>query len=315
MDKVLVIIPDNNKGKFIAKGFSSAFKEFSYFVIEKKIYDLNLEEIQKIKPDIIFTFWSDVMQGNELEHFFENYENDETIYIHISELIADIPDSLKKKENNYCFSYDNKKKKYRIIPSILPKDYKNKFNGYRYALTFAGNPAIEQREEILSKLVYNFGVINIFCRSYDFYKSVDDIFRKGLLNEKYIDLYRESYRGYVEDQKSLSQIYSASKVNLDMPDETNKPVNYRCLEILASGGFVISPYNDVIITNFEDGKEIETYKNDSELIDKIRFYMTNTNIARLISSKGKKNTASNHSFYDRLKSILKVIYGKNSCSR
>lgn len=315
MDKVLVIIPDNNKGKFIAKGFASAFKEFSYFVIEKKIYDLNLDEITKIKPNIIFTFWSNIVQGNELEKFFENYKGAETINIHISELLSDIPEHLRKKEKNYCFSYDNKKKKFRIIPSILPKDYKIKFNGYRYALTFAGNPAIPQREEILSKLVYNFGVINIFCRSYDFYKSVDNIYRRGLLDDKYIDLYRESYRGYVEDQKSLSQIYSATKVNLDMPDETKKPVNYRCLEILAAGGFVISPYNDVIITNFEDGKEIETYKNDSELIDKIRFYMTNTNIARLISSKGKKNTVSNHSFYDRLKSMLKVIYGKDSCSR
>ena len=39
MDKVLVILSDNNKGKFISKGFSSSFKELSYFVYEKKIYD------------------------------------------------------------------------------------------------------------------------------------------------------------------------------------------------------------------------------------------------------------------------------------
>ena len=48
MDKVLVILSDNNKGKFISKGFASAFKDLSYFVYEKKIYDLNVEEIKKL---------------------------------------------------------------------------------------------------------------------------------------------------------------------------------------------------------------------------------------------------------------------------
>ena len=49
MEKVLVILPDNNKGRYIAKGYSSAFRNMSYFVIEKKIYDLNVDEIKKIQ--------------------------------------------------------------------------------------------------------------------------------------------------------------------------------------------------------------------------------------------------------------------------
>ena len=45
MDKALIIISDNNKGKYISKGFANSFRELSYFVIEKKIYDLNIEKI------------------------------------------------------------------------------------------------------------------------------------------------------------------------------------------------------------------------------------------------------------------------------
>ena len=41
MDKVLVILPDNNKGKYLAKAYSSAFSELSFFVIERKIFDLH----------------------------------------------------------------------------------------------------------------------------------------------------------------------------------------------------------------------------------------------------------------------------------
>ena len=56
MDKVFIIQPDNNKGKYITKGYASAFADFNYFVIEKKIFDLNIEEVSKIKPHIVFCF-------------------------------------------------------------------------------------------------------------------------------------------------------------------------------------------------------------------------------------------------------------------
>ena len=70
-----------------------------------------------------------------------------------------------------------------------------------------------------------------------------------------------------------------------------------------------------LITKFEEGKDLETYINADELVDKIRFYRTNLNIAQYIAINGKKNTVSNHSFYDRLKKMLKVIYGKNFSNR
>lgn len=313
MEKVLIILPDNNKGKYIAKGYSDAFKAMSYFVIERKLYDLNVEEIKHLKPHIIFTFWSVMKSNAGLKVFFNEYYNPNTLIIHTAELLEDIPNELIDKENTYCFTSDSKKKN-KIMPAINPENYKRKFTGYKYSLTFAGNPANIEREKILAKLIYNFGIINIFCRSFDFYKSVDEIYRNKLLDNKYIDLYRESYRGYVESTKELSYIYSHSKVNIDLISNKNKYINYRCLEILASGGFLITPFNKTIVKYFEDGKELETYKTDTELTDKIRFYLNNSNLGFLIASKGKVNAVSNHSFYDRLKMIMKVIYGKNSCS-
>lgn len=311
MDKVLVILPDNNKSKYISKGFSSSFRELSYFVFEKKIYDLKIDEINKISPEIIFVFWSDVKQVNDLILFLGNIETDKTKIINYAEDIDDIPIEIVNKNNSYCFSYENKKKKYSILPAVQAKDYKRKFSGYKFLITFAGNPSYLNREQLLSKIVYNFGIINIFCRSYDFYKSVDEIYKNNLLDSKYIDLYRESYRGYVENTKDLSYIYSHSKVNIDMLSNKNKKINYRCMEVLASGGFLIVPFSNILVNNFEDGKEIETYKSEFELIDKIRFYLSNTNLALLIAANGKKNVVSNHSFYVRLKMMLKVVYGKN----
>lgn len=315
MEKVLVVLSDNNKGKFISKGFSEAFRGLAYFVIEKKIYDLNIEEVKRIYPHIIFLFWSDMTQKDVLEKFLLEYQNSDIQYIHCAELNSEIPDCYKKLENHYIFTTDSKTKKHLFKASINPKDYKTRFNGYKYSITFSGNPAYKNREEILAKLISNFGPINIYCRSFDFYKSVEDISNNKLLDKYMLELYKSSYKGYVETGKELSEIYVSSKINIDIENENKKNINYRCLEIMASGGFLIAPYNKILIKSFEDGKELETYKSADELIDKIGFYIKNLNIAQLIADKGKKNTVSNNSFYDRLKSMLKVIYGKDFSNR
>lgn len=315
MDKVLLILPDNNKGKFISKGFSAAFNELAFFVFEKKIYDLNIEEVKKISPDIIFIFWSGLVQKDILIDFFENYVSDTTITIHCAELKREIPEAVLNKANNYIFTQDSNDKKSLYFPSVNAKDYKTKFSGYKYSLTFAGNPAYIEREKILASLIYEFGHINIFCRSFDFYKSVDEIYKQKLLNEYNLELYKNSYKGYVSSQKELAEIFVSSKINIDMENKNNKPLNYRCLEIMASGGFLLAPYNTIITKYFDDGKEFETYKSISELTDKINFYLQNLNIANLIAAKGRKNTVSNNSFYDKLKVILRLVYDKNIGNR
>ena len=315
MEKALIIIPDNNKGKFISKGYSAAFKELSYFVIEKKIYDLNSNEINKLSPDLIFIFWSGLTQTDNIKTLIDNYFIKETIFIHCAEYAKEIPDIYKGMSFHYAFTSDSKNKKNKVIPAISYKKYKTKFNGYKYNIVYTGNPAITHREEILSKVIYNFGTINIFCRSFDFYKSVDEIYNQKLLDEYYIELYKQSYKGYVETQKELAEIYSSAKINLNIQNSQYKSINYRTLEILASGGFAMSEYNKDIVKYFDDGKDIETFKSSDELTDKISFYLKNLNIAQMISLRGRKNVASNFSFYDRLKSMLKVIYGKDISSR
>ena len=161
----------------------------------------------------------------------------------------------------------------------------------------------------------NFGPINIFCRSFDFYKCLDEMASKKLLDDYHLELYKASYQGYVENPKELAKIFSSSKVNIDMKNPNNKDLNYRFLEILASGGFLLAPYNKNIEKYFDNGKEFDTYSSDCELVDKVDFYLRNLNIAQLIAYNGKKNAVSNHSFYDRLKSMLKVIYGKDFSNR
>ena len=315
MDKVYIITPDNNKGKFITDGYISAFKELSYFVMERKIYDIRIEELEKFNPNIIFCFWSDIKQNETITDFINQNTIENILYLHFAEKKEDIPKEFQKKDRHYCFYTDSKTKKNLVLPCIKAKDYKTKFKGYKYSITFAGNPAYESREEILSKLVLNYGPINIFCRTFDFYKSLEEIEKRELLPKDFLELYKVSYQGYVENQKELADIYSSSKINLDLANPTKKQINYRSLEILASGGFLLSEKSEPLTKQFEEGKDIETFETIGELIDKIDFYKKNLNIAQAIVQNGKRNAISNHSYTDRLKKVLKTIYGKNISNR
>ena len=314
MEKVLITVSDNNKGKFIAKGFSSAFQNLSYFVYERKICDLELQEALHIKPHIVFIFWTDISQIDKVKEFVSNYKEaaNETVFVHCAELKKDIPNEYKKLKNHYIFAEDSRNK---YLPSVNAADYKTKFSKYNFGITFAGNPAVANREETLAALIMNFGEINIFCRSYDFYKSLEEISQKNLLDEYFIELYKSSYKGCVNSTAELSNIYASTKINIDMIDCESKYLNYRCLEIMASDGFLIAPYNKKIVKYFDDGKDLETYLTNTELVDKVSFYMKNLNLSRLIAANGRKNTVSNHSFCDRLKLMLEVIYGKNTGNR
>ena len=120
-----------------------------------------------------------------------------------------------------------------------------------------------------------------------------------------------SYRGYVSNQKELADIYASSKVNIDIQSPKPKDINYRLLEITASGGFIEAPYSKTLIKQYDNGRDIETYKNITELIDKTAFYLKNTGLAQIIAENGRNNTVSNFSYYDRLKTMLKAAYGRD----
>ena len=132
-------------------------------------------------------------------------------------------------------------------------------------------------------------------------------------------MWLENYNNLTNAEKERENLKSilvgSEHVLLSMLNPNNKDLNYRFLEILASGGFLLSPYNKITSLYFDEGKEFDTYTSEVDLVDKVNFYLKNLNIAQLIATKGRRNVVSNHSFYDRLKSMLKVIYGKDFSSR
>lgn len=54
-------------------------------------------------------------------------------------------------------------------------------------------------------------------------------------------------------------------------------LHLRTFEIPMCGGIEFTTYNDELASYFEEGKEIVFYKSKEEMIDKVRFYLSEKN--------------------------------------
>lgn len=63
-------------------------------------------------------------------------------------------------------------------------------------------------------------------------------------------------------------------------------VNLRIFEALSAGCFLLTDYCDEIAELFEIGKEIETFKTSSEMVDKINYFLSHPEERSRIAARG-----------------------------
>ncbi len=107
-----------------------------------------------------------------------------------------------------------------------------------------------------------------------------------------------------------SKAFSAAKIVLNnLHPAVIDGVNKRTFEIPACGGFQITSHRDAVIELFEPGKEIITYHNLKDLIDKIEYYLNpeNENERLQIAEAGYQRAMKEHSYQHRINKILELI--------
>lgn len=320
MKKLFIISPISIAGCLITRGFADGFRKNGYFVLEKDIRDTTFEDIKKFNPDIILGYCYGYLNSEELTkdlrenkdyrfiHYFGDEPNSRFAYTDRPEIY----ELLKSTKNAEIFIWDNEfikefKKAHYMPLAVTPSLYKREFEGFEHNISFVGRPLTERRQNILTKIIKQFGAISIFCYKDHFERSINEIQEKNLFTEYELDLYKSSYKGFVKTEEELAKIYNSTKVNINVTEQGINNINYRVFEVLASSGFLLTDYMEDLPKLFELGKELETYKNEEEMFDKIDFYLKNQNLAQAIARNGRKCIVNNHTFKDRVNKILKMI--------
>ena len=76
-------------------------------------------------------------------------------------------------------------------------------------------------------------------------------------------------------------------------------VNFRDFEAPMSGALLITQYSKELDYFYEDGKEVISFSNEHELIDKCSFYNANKSAREKIAHQGYKRAINDHTWEKR----------------
>lgn len=84
-------------------------------------------------------------------------------------------------------------------------------------------------------------------------------------------------------------------------------LNVRHFEITAYGGFMLTYHTPELEQCFHVGEECDSFRDESELLDKIAFYIDHSARRREIALAGQKRTLSNHLYNHRLATLVELL--------
>lgn len=329
MKKVLITLPNSIAGTLILKGFRQGFKSNGCFILEKDLRDLEIDDIKRFKPDMIFGYdygflFSDdeelkkyILEHKteyKLVHYFADEPDGRYAYVNKPHLFEEF-----KKIGAVSYMWDRDFVDDLPDCSYMPlavncKAYKSDLSNFivpRFDISFVGRPLTDKRQKILAALIKRFGKkLNIFSYEKHFLQSLDDMRDKHFLSEDELDIYKSAYKGFLKTESEIAEVYANTKVNINITLQGKSGLNYRVFEVLASRGFLLTDDMEDIQRNFLVSKELEVYKDVDDLLDKTAFYLKNTDIAQRIAFIGYADVVKSHSYTARARRILEDVYRK-----
>lgn len=125
------------------------------------------------------------------------------------------------------------------------------------------------------------------------------------------------HKKYFVNPSEISALYSKyvlciSSTSTNHTDALNNPlriVNLRAFEIPMSGGLNICKYNPELADYFEDEKEIIFYKDNDELVDKVRYFIDKASDDEILRKKkaARFRAENEHTWWHRFSIAFKML--------
>ena len=149
-----------------------------------------------------------------------------------------------------------------------------------------------ERKEVLERLGRKFRV--------DLYTYDKNVQIPGVYTHGTVDYYTE-----------MPYVFKCSKINLNITLRSIKTgIPLRALDIMGSGGFLLSNYQQELFEYFEPDKDFVYYSDYEELEEKVGYYLTHEKEREQIARKGQKKTFEEHSMKLRVQDMLSIVIGE-----
>ncbi len=263
-------------------------------------------EFDSYLPELVFIYNGDIIDPDTIKYFKTKSKVViwllDGLYRHSgSALLANMVDAYFCFDKTDVTTLERKGTKAYFLPQAcdtsiykplsLNKDIDILFVGMLY-----GYP---KRIELINSIVNHFKHFNI--QIYGIYKPIYKNPVKWLFREK-----RDIYKNKNISPQKVNLLYNRAKICVNIHHEQSKEgANPKVFEIAGSKSFQLSDWNPYIEETFPD-KEIAMYHSKDEMIDLISFYLNHDTSEQI--EKAYNNVINNHTFVNRIKEVLDIIY-------
>ncbi|WP_022749950.1 glycosyltransferase family protein [Lachnobacterium bovis] len=117
--------------------------------------------------------------------------------------------------------------------------------------------------------------------------------------------------GVADYIKEMNLVFYLSKINLNITLRSIKTgIPLRCMDIMGSGGFLLTNYQRDLFEFFDVDKEFVIYEDDDDLVRKIDYYLKNENERKEIALNARKKIETNYTFYHIFGEIFDIVNHK-----
>lgn len=111
--------------------------------------------------------------------------------------------------------------------------------------------------------------------------------------------------GYFDE---MPKVFKLSKINLNISLKCiQSGIPLRALDILASGGFLLSNYQPELAEHFVDGEDCVMYYSLEDALAKCEYYLTHEEERLTIARNGREKVKALFGYENRLKEILAIV--------
>ncbi len=115
--------------------------------------------------------------------------------------------------------------------------------------------------------------------------------------EKHPLLSQVAFKGSARYNKEMYQIFKASKINLNITLKIlQSGMPLRVLDVLGAGGFLLSNYQEELVTNFIAEEDFVAYTSIEEAVEKADFYLKHEDIRQAIAQNGHRKACENFNY-------------------
>jgi spore maturation protein CgeB len=139
----------------------------------------------------------------------------------------------------------------------------------------------------------------------------------NLVDEQLVVFGREDWSNYLPGevlqppvQYSLEtpNVYRNSGINLSLTTfQQETALNQRLFDVPLCNGFVLTDWRESLADHFELDEEVVYFKNDEDLLEKVRYYLKNPSAREPIVQKARERILREHLMEHRVKTMLETV--------